>query len=333
MNLLPAPAHVLNPDAQVQFGKFAGVPEIIDWSALGAPHRRGALWQKFHHKHWHYVALATDELFCGIAIVDVGWTNTAFAYVFDRTERKLIASYSRDGIPGISARLNAHPASGAASRFQFFGKQISFRHLAGTQQFQLLLNCGDFHINAVLDGHESAPPLLAIGEVQGGTVHATVKSAGMAVSGEVRIGQQSFKLQHGVASYDHSNGFLARETGWRWASAHGRDMGFNLQAGYFGNHENVLWLDGKLISLAEARFDFNPDDPMQAWHISTVDGLLDLHFHPEGLRAENKNLLIAVSRYVQPIGTFKGWVRANPDAPKREVDKLVGVTEDHFSRW
>ena len=335
-SLPAAPAHVLHPDGQVQFGKFAGAPEVIDWSGLAAPHRRSRFWQFFHHKHWHYVALATEEIFCGIAMVDVGWTSTAFAYVFDRSEKNLIASYTQDGLPriaGMSARLNAHPAVAANARFEFLGKQMRFQHMPGTAQYQLQLQCGAFSIEALLDASQAAPSLLAVGEVSGGTVHATVKSAGMPVQGEVRVQGRSFNLKDGIASYDHSNGFLARETGWRWASAHGLELGFNLQAGYFGSNENALWLDGNIISLAAAQFEFDAARSMAAWHILTEDGLLNLHFKPEGFRAENKNLIIAASRYLQPIGVFNGWVKASSDAPKREVRNLVGVTEDHFSRW
>jgi len=333
-NLLPpAPAQVLHPDGRVRFGKYAGAPTVIDWSALAAPHRRGKLWQALHHKHWHYVALATEEIFCGIAIVDVGWTNTAFAYVFDRQAGKLIASYSQDGLPGLTATLNAHPAEQACSSFRFFNKQICFQHQPASGQYELQLQCGTFSINAMLDSKPAAPSLLAVGEVLGGTVHATVKSAGMRLTGEVRAGKRSFNLQNGVGSYDHSNGFLARETGWRWASAHALDIGFNLQAGYFSSHENALWLDGKLISLSAAQFDFDASQAMADWHIHTDDGLLDLQFHPEGFRAENKNLIIASSRYLQPIGVFSGWVRASAGEPKRQIEKLAGVTEDHFSKW
>jgi hypothetical protein len=116
-------------------------------------------------------------------------------------------------------------------------------------------------------------------------------------------------------------------------SAHGADIGFNLQAGYFGNNENVLWLDGRLIPLGAARFDYDTADPLAPWHVQTDDGLLDMRFEPEGMRREDKDLLVAATRYVQPIGCFSGWVKSAPDAPAREVSRLCGVTEDHFSRW
>ena len=47
---------------------------------------------------------------------------------------------------------------------------------------------------------------------------------------------------------------------------------------------------------------------------------------------EFKNLIVAVSRYVQPIGTFSGVLRPDGRAEVR-VDGLCGVTEDHVARW
>lgn len=329
--LLPAAGLVLpDADGHPPFGRFAGTAGRIDWSALSAPYARNPIWRRLHHKRWHYVALSTEQLFCGIAIVDVGWTNTAFAYAFDRRKRAIVASFSQDGIPGVTAHVPHTP--GGNCHFRFPGRSIRFRTSDGGLQHVLELRCGDFRIDAVFNAG-STPPLLAVGPIEGGSVHATQKSPGMPLGGEVRVKDGRYDLDGGVASVDYSNGLLARDTEWRWASAHGLDIGFNLQAGYFGGHENALWLDGRLVPLGAAVFDYDRTDPLAPWHIHTEDGLLDLHFEPEGMRHADKNLLVAVSRYVQPIGSFNGWVKAAPDAPPREVRRLAGVTEDHFSRW
>ena len=333
-NILPvAPSSVLYPDGQPCMGRFAGQVGAIDWSGLSAPYARSGLWRYFHHKRWQYIALSTQELFCGIAIVDIGWTNTAFAYAFDRRQRKQAAAYSQDGLPGLTARIGDSLLG--ASRFRRFGQWIDFRPRSptGGQGFRLGLRCGDFGIDAEIDAPAAAPFLLAIGPIANGAVHATQKSPGMAMRGDVRVGGGRYDLSGGVASLDYSNGLLARETAWRWASAHSLTLGFNLQAGYFGGRENALWLDGRLIPLGNARFDYDATDPMAPWHIHTDDGLLDLQFQPEGIRRENKNLLIAASRYVQPIGSFSGWVKPAHDAAPHMVERLAGVTEDHYSRW
>jgi hypothetical protein len=333
IKLPPAPPSVLDEAGQPRCGRYSGTVAAIDWARLRAPYAHSALWRHFHHKRWQYLALATEKLFCGIAIVDLGWTSTAFAYAFERTRGQEIASYSQDGIPGISASVSDRPADGAASRFSFFRQQIKFQQSGAAGHYDLSLRCGRFQIDAECDASGAAPFLLAVGPILGGACHATQKSSGIALRGQARVGEQAYSLDGGVASFDYSNGLLARQTAWRWASAHSMELGFNVQAGYFGTQENVLWLDGQLYPLGNAHFDYDADNPMAAWHIHTDDGLLYLQFLPEGARYQNKNLLIAVSRYVQPIGTFTGWVRQSRNAPKRRVERLVGVTEDHFSRW
>jgi hypothetical protein len=319
----PAPRRVVDGNGQPALGRFAGLAETFDWAALAPPLRRSAWWRRFHHKRWHYVALACEELFCAVAIVDLGWTSTAFAYVFCRRERKLLASFAQDGVPGLSASLASHGAG--TSRFRFLSSKIRI----GAQS--LTLDCGKLQIDARFAG--SAQQLLAVGTVAGGSVHATQKSGGAALDGQVRVGPRRFSLDGGVASVDYSNGLLARHTDWRWACAHSLTLGFNLQAGYFGANENALWLDGRIMPLAAAVFDFDTADPMAPWHVHTTDGLLDLHFTPEGLRRDDKDLLIAASHYVQPIGSFSGWVKRTPGSAAIGVTALVGVTEDHHSRW
>ncbi|QDZ29764.1 DUF2804 domain-containing protein [Noviherbaspirillum sp. UKPF54] len=326
--LPPAPPAVPDADGHPRFGRFAGATAAIDWTRLAAPYARGALWRHFHHKRWQYVALATEELFCGIAIVDLGWTSTAFAYVFDRIVRAEVAGYSQNGLPGLGARVAAQ--AGGESTFRWPGSRIDFRARDG--EYRLSLRCRGFEIDAGFSATDS-PLLLAVGPVDGGSVHATQKSPGMPLTGEVRVAGRRYGLDGGVASFDYSNGLLARETSWQWASAHSLALGFNLQAGYFGNHENALWLDGRLIPLGQARFDYDRARPLAPWQVRTDDGLLDLQFTPEGARREDKNLLVAASRYIQPIGHFSGWVKAAPGAAPRRVERLVGVTEDHYSRW
>lgn len=321
--LAPAPARLVDARGQPAIGRFQGMASDIDWTALAPPFAGGRLWQRFHHKRWHYVALACDEVFAAVAIVDLGWTTTAFAYAFDRRAGRLIASFARDGLPGMGAAVAQHGAG--ASSFRFLRERIALDSAV------LTLRCPGFEIDATFEG--DPPVLLACGPIDGGSVHATQKSGGFGLRGELRVGSRQLRLDGGVASFDYSNGLLARDTAWRWASAHSREIGFNLQGGYFGSQENALWLDGHIIALDEAQFLFDPAAPLSPWHIRTRDGLLDLHFQPEGARAENRNLLVAQSRYIQPIGTFSGTVRASAASPALTVQALAGVTEDHFSRW
>jgi hypothetical protein len=270
----------------------------------------------------------------GVAIVDLGWTNTAFVYLYDRAQRRMLVDFARDGLPGVTARVSDHPTNGALSWFRHIGARIRYEHLGGTH-YQLLVDIRhQLHIEAVLDSRHAAPFLTAIGPIgAGGCAHATVKSSALDVRGSARANGSTFTLDGGNASFDYSNGLLARNTEWAWASAHSPGLGFNLQQGYFGSHENALWLDGVLVPLGRAEFEFDRHQPLHPWRIRTDDGLLDLNFQPEGARQARKNLLVASSDYIQPIGTFSGTVRATPTATPRQVTALTGVTEDHQSRW
>ena len=80
------------------------------------------------------------------------------------------------------------------------------------------------------------------------------------------------------------------------------------------------------------RFTYDPAATLRPWSIRSANGALDLAFTPAGERREDKNLFVAKSWYVQPIGTFSGAIRL-PDRPPIDVRDLVGVTEDHIAKW
>lgn len=331
MSLPGCPAGVVR-DGLPHTGRYAGLIPTIDWSGLKALPFRSTWWQWLHHKRWVYVGLAAPDWFIGLAIVDLGWGMSAFAYVFDRCERKLVLDGAWDGVPGWSGTVSDQPVVGGHAQFRGRGVKLSVQHqpdgrLAVRAQYDV------WELDADLWLDDAPPFLLAVGPVAGGVAHATQKSPGLRVSGGFACAGQRHALDQAVGAVDCSNGLLPRETAWLWACAHGRRLGFNLQAGYFGTHENVLWLDGELIPLGAAQFAFDPAHPLAPWRIWTDDGLLDLHFRPEGARQDDRNLWVAASHYIQPVGTFHGRVRAAPNAPVVQVDGLLGVTEDHRSRW
>ncbi|THC46247.1 DUF2804 domain-containing protein [Massilia sp. Mn16-1_5] len=326
MILPPAPLAAVGPDGQPLFGRYQGLAGAPGWDRLAPPHARGALWRRLHHKRWHFVALVTEELFCGVAIVDIGWSNTAFAYVFDRGRRRVVAALSPLGVAGLTAVVGATVAQGA--RFTLPGRRIAIE-ADGAHGHRLQLHAGGFRIDAAYAG--TGPRLLAVGPVcDGGSVHSTQKSPGLALQGWLEAGGRRFRLDGGVASYDFSNGLLGRRTAWRWISAHGLDIGFNLQAGYFGDAENALWVDRVLVPLGALEVNIGAGG---VWTLVTDDGLLDLRFTPEGTRCDDKQLLVASSRMRQHVGRFDGWVRSAPDAPRRAVTGLAGLAEDYRARW
>lgn len=329
---LPLPPSALVLNGVAQDGRYAGLIDRLDWSTLQAAQAKGRLWQRLHHKRWQYVGIGSQDLFVGLAIVSLGWCQTAFAYVFDRRRRQVLVDWSADGLPGLNGAVSDEPVTGARAWFKSFGSSVSIQH-EPDGCLHVAVRAGGIQMQASLALADAPPFLLAVGPIAQGASHATQKSPGLAVKGWLEVAGQSHKLDGAVGCLDSSNGLLARETSWRWACAHGQGVGFNLQDGYFGNCENALWLDGALIPLGRAVFDFDAQKPLQPWRVHTDDGLLDLTFIPEGARQSDRDLWIAASHYVQPVGTFHGMVKASRNEIPRQVEGLLGVTEDHRSRW
>ncbi|OWY38290.1 hypothetical protein CEK28_13565 [Xenophilus sp. AP218F] len=322
-----APSRLLGADGAPAFGRYQGIADSIDWRPLA----RGP-WQKLqhrlHHKRWQYAAFAHSRFFIACAVVDVGWTGAAFAYVFDRQQGQVAAAASVSGLPGLPARVD-DAAFGDAS-FARGARRFAFRRDGGS--LRLTVHSPELRLEAEISLQKAPPVLLAVAPANY-LAHSTHKSGGLTASGRAYAAGNSYRLDQAVASLDYSNGLLARETRWRWASAHGRELGFNLQQGYMGAAENALWLDGRLFPVGEVSFDYQPDAPLQPWRIRSQDGLVDLLFTPEGARREDKDLLIAMSRYVQPIGRFDGALIRPDTGQSIPVEHLLGVTEDHVSRW
>lgn len=329
--LPPAPRHVVEA-GRAMCGRYAGRIDEIDWSGLSDLRQRSGLWRRLHHKRWQYVGIGSSSLFIGVAIVDLGWCVTAFAYVFDRVRKRVIADWAQDGLPGWSGAVSDQPVQGAEARFRGPGAALSLSHGPG-DILSLLVQTPSMRMQAELALGQCAPFLLAIGPIEGGLAHATQKSGALPVRGWLDVDGQRWDLGDATGCLDSSNGLLARDTQWRWACAHSPTVGFNLQQGYFGTHENALWLDGELIPLGQAQFLFDAKAPLTPWRVCTDDGLLDLSFQPEGARHDDRNLWVAASYYIQPVGTFHGQVRRSLDSPPVDVSGLLGVTEDHRSRW
>lgn len=336
--VLPPVPDTLVDQGQVRTGRYLGRVGTIDWRGLQAWSARPAWWRTLRHKRWQYVGLAGPEVFIGLAIVDLGWALTAFAYLFDRREGRLLADWSADGPKPWCGRVSDEPLVGGQARFRVLRAALSLTHHHASDDVQVAVDVPGLRIEARLALADAPPLMLALGPVEGrtrsgGAAHATQKSSALRVSGSAWAAGRHFDLGDSWASLDCSNGLLPRRTRWQWACAHGPEVGFNLQCGYFGDHENMLWLAGRCVALGPVDMRFNPADPLQPWQVRTRDGLLDLRFQPEGARGDDRNLGLVASHYVQPVGTFHGWVKPHAEAEPIAVQGLPGVTEDHDSLW
>ena len=330
--LPPAPQTPVDSEGRPAVGAYQGWVERVSWDGLRGTYAHNALYRRLHAKTWHFVSLGGPRCMAAFAVIDVGYAASAFAYVFDRGARRLLCDLSFTGLSG-AVRVAGTAGPGARSTFKAGGADLLIERPRGGAEWTIRARGPEgFAIDATVDASREPPALGAVAEIAGGVANCTHKSVCLPVRGHAAAAGTSFDLEGSFAGFDHTCGLLARDTRWRWAAASSATIGFNLVEGFNGPIENGLWLDGQLIKVGAAEFRFDAAATMKPWHVRTVDGIIDLDFAPEGERREDKNLVIAASRYVQPVGTFRGTITA-PGRPAVEVRDLLGVTEDHAAKW
>jgi hypothetical protein len=280
------------------------------------------VWRLAHAKRWHYVSIAGPRAVAAVAVVDVGYAANAFVYVFDRATRTLIADRSFLGVPGLQGKVSPGPRG--SSRFSGGGALLEI------EPRRVLARAPGLELEVELDP-APFPTLCAIAKIEGGVANCTHKTVGLPARGHALCAGVRIDLDGHTGAVDHTNGLLARETTWRWASAARPDLGLNLVQGFNGAVENVVWHGGRVHPVGPVDIVYDAGSTLGAWRIRGHDGAVDLTFKPEGERRQDKNLIVAASRYVQPIGVFSGTLRL--PGGEIAVADLAGVTEDHQARW
>lgn len=161
-----------------------------------------------------------------------------------------------------------------------------------------------------------------------------------------------------IANLDWTLGYMRHKTNWFWSCINsylpdGRHFALNLAMGVneTGVSENACWLDGQIYYLPPVMFvrdglklpaneqDDNAktiDNTRQPWRIyhqnlgwSNVD--IDLTFTPITVYKKTDNFGVLASIFEQWLGFYSGEIRLKDDVI--EIDKIMGLAEDHFAKW
>lgn len=333
--LPPAPAQLV-VHGLPQFGAFTGLPGDAHFGQLGRPYASG-LAARLTEKRWLYTLVTGPDVFVCLAIIDLGYLSSGFLSVFDRRARKLVFDENLVLPPGF-ARVSDDPGAGQSAELKGFQ---SARIARDGDRVHVEARWGRCAVDLLLDAGPALPPLGACAAVAPGRFDYTQKWVHLAATGDVKVGKLVFPLEGAPAGLDYTHGQLARDTRWRWAFADGfagrQRVAFNFSEGFLGPRgedgaENAVWVDGAPCAVGPVTFAFDPNDPFAPWTIRSADGGVDLAFTPEGFRAQDLDLKLILSRYVQPFGEFRGHLTA-PDGTRVELEGLAGVTEDHAARW
>lgn len=333
MDRLPAtPASPLDTTGEPRLGAYEG--GLADGSLAARRARVGRLGSFAKEKRWIYGCIAKENLWVGFAIVDLGYTTSAFAFVADPT-REVIVDAAAIGLPRVSARVADRPEEGCDARFRAPGLRASLVRPVGSGVYELAIDLPRVAVTATLDTKAAPPPLVAIAMPPDGDVNVTQKRAGLAVHGSLVIDGRRQDLAGALGGLDYTHGFLPRHTAWRWAfllgrTSEGEPYGMNLVEGFNGAVECGVFLGDRAIPVGEGRFHFDRENPLHKWVITTADGAVDLTMKPVGMHADEQNFGVVRSRFRQPVGLFEGTIRVGDRT--LEV-RAPGVTEDQDMLW
>ena len=149
---------------------------------------------------------------------------------------------------------------------------------------------------------------------------AWTRKTPLIVTGSVVLGGRTIAVDC-AGLLDESAGRHARRTAWRWSAgagvaASGSDVLWNLVEGLHDGSpsERTVWVDGEPHALAALPFD-------------GLDGVGELRFSAQAIRAKRENYLVVASDYEQPFGTFAGSL------PVAGPLHGWGVMERHSALW
>ncbi|NUP10309.1 MAG: DUF2804 domain-containing protein [Polyangiaceae bacterium] len=315
------------------FGSFAGGLPRMDFG----PIPKGRLWKLVHGKRWTYVGVADEQVFAGMAVVSLSYAAAAMVFVLDRKSGELIVDKSAIG-PATAVRFEDCGDGKRSATFELGRTRVQ---LSDENVLVDLLNDATSELPTHLMFRPVGPgpsPLAAVVPIEGGYANATEKRL-VEVTGEIVAKNRRYVLggaRPALAAFDHTAGFLARHTAWCWAlgmgyASTGERIAFNLVEGFVGEAECGGWIGDELVGLGEGRFEFDKHRPSEPWKLKTTCGSVDLLFRPAAIHAEDKDMLLVRSKFIQPIGSFEGTLRLG--GRTHEVKGLPGVTEHQDVLW
>ncbi|SCY33546.1 DUF2804 domain-containing protein [Desulfoluna spongiiphila] len=292
--------------------------------------RRSSLYKRVKFNRFNFVGFMADEFLAGVAVVDLGLIKNGFAYHFDRktgvlTETSVLTPFRATIRPTPDTPMSRINTSSLALTISETGVDC---------------RTDTFSLKAEFTAPHPAPLRVASRTGYRGWTY-TDKRSPVSVKGTFSVNGTTTEIAspHVLALTDWSAGYMRRNTFWSWASsaavlADGRPFGMNLAAGVneTGFTENMIWIDGAPVHIGPVHFDYRDNDTTTPWRITSMDGIIDLTFTPEGHREEKVNALVMGSLFTQLCGSFTGTVTP-PGADPVPVTNAPGFCEDHFARW
>ena len=319
-NLPDAPLQPWDDDGAVCFGTYRG-----ELAVYPIDDRFGRFERARAQKRWLWCGVMNTEIAVALAIVRTGYAANVFCWVYDRGRGEFLQDVSRV-LPRPAVSVAGTPAGGVIAAYQGLVEKIDVRR--HEKVWRIDGRVGDASID--LELVEATVPVTAICPSAAGAeaLNVTTKRT-MVASGSIRVGTHRVDVRDAIGMIDHTHGMLSRETVWQWAIGSGRftdddsPVSFNLVASFNDGLENTIWLDGEPTHAGFATFDI-PEEHGSPWRVTS--DRVDLVMGPDAFRAQELDLGLIESDYLQPLGTWRGTI----DGRAIIAD---GVGELHRSVW
>ncbi len=349
MERLKTPERMVDNGKFVAFGKF--IEPFREVNMLDADIRIrgkkvGNLIKNFRLKEWEHFGLICDEYYFGMVIFDAKYLGNVFFYAFNRKTGEFF-EHKRTSV-GMPLRI-ARELWHSECYFEHLGFRMEFLNRLDSGYHRLRIeiakSLGKPQIRAdvkVLEDLSKFDPLISLSPIGENRALYTHKAACPA-EGIVMIGDKEVRLsaEKDFGVMDVQKTYYPYETFWKWTmfawrDPDGRFIALNLCENFIEEdekyNENCLWVNGKIVPLSAARFEFDKDDVLKTWKITTTGGEVDLTFKPLGERKGKINLGLVMSDFHQPFGEFSGKMKG-PEDDIIPVDGAFGVCEHHLARF
>lgn len=280
--------------------------------------------RRSQRKAWIFSSAFSTRYCIGFAIADAGLVATAFVYFFDTQTGKYVEEKAMVAF-GFAGDFDPDLSSA------WMLKNFSIR----SEGNDMVCAFDGKRIKIKIRMKENGLGSTTIAPAGGRPFHHTYKNLLLPTGVEGIVDGEEIRFDGNIGGLDFSKGYPPRHTFWNWASMNattdtGVEFGLNLVGDFNNGIENALWAGGKVQQLSQATFSYGRPVEKSTWRIATLDGTVNMKFTPRGVRGEDVNALLMMSKFKQPFGTFAGTIK---------LDGVLhnftghGVVEEHFAKW
>ncbi|MEI7591501.1 MAG: DUF2804 family protein, partial [Deltaproteobacteria bacterium] len=140
-------------------------------------------------KRWEYVGACNEQVVFGVAVVNLGYMSTMFAYVFDRITKQL--EKFETVLPCDSSVLFVGSSAEGSVNFEHGSSKVNIVHKGNRKTVQLFIGK---NFSANMEMENSSAPMVYVGRVGLQGFNYTHKEAGMPVSGKISVGAKEWEL-------------------------------------------------------------------------------------------------------------------------------------------